>query len=109
MNATKTIQFRADVLEGNILRFPKTFNLQCGKIQILGMQTFKDLDDNLCTISMKCLSIMYSGQLMGNREYTVESFISYRNTNCSNCCIEEECGLTINGCLITIGGCLLEV
>ena len=102
MSSTKTIPFRADVIEGNILRFPKYFNLQCNKIQILGMQNFKDLDDNLCTISMKCLAIMYGGQLLGNRDYTVNSFINYRDLECSSCGVLTygNCDLSYNGIII---------
>ena len=107
-NKTAIVTFRADVLGGDILVIPKTFYLNCDGIQILGMQNFKDFDANQCIIEMKCLAIMYGGVLMGNRDFTVDSFISYRNTQCA-CCSDNDCNVLVGDCEVMIGNCSLTI
>lgn len=109
MSIGRRISFRADVLNGKILEKPKTFEIDCDRIQLLGMNTFKDYDKNECIITMKGFTILFDGMFMANRDFTKDTFIAYRNSECMPCGIKAvECGITLNNCLLTLNGCILN-
>jgi len=98
-----TFQFTADVVNGKILEFPKTFYLQCSCVKPLGTDIIRQYSKTQCIIAKKVFLIYCSGEVLGSSQFTgVAQFVQYVNNSCNP---PVPCGVTINGCSAMIAGC----
>lgn len=96
-------KFTADTIDGKIQEFPQQFQLHCGKIKPIGLQTVRDYNGNECIQAMNVFLIYYEGQLFGNKCYT--SFAGFMQE------LKAVCygfgNLQVNGCNFQVNGCNL--
>jgi len=101
------VQIIAKTVNGQILEFPQTFQLNCSILKPLGKQVVRQYNGNECIVAVKVFMVQAGNQLLGTNQFeTTFDFINYVNVNCAPA-YSNTCYITLNGCNLTLNGCLV--
>lgn len=100
------VQIIAKTVNGQILEYPQTFQLNCNILKPLGNQVVRQYNGNECIVAVKVFLIQAGNQLLGTTQFTnINDYLNYVNFNCSPAA--NTCYITINGCNLTLNGCFV--
>lgn len=98
------VQIIAKTVNGQILEFTQTFQLNCSMLKPLGLQVVRQYNGNECIVAVKVFMVQAGNQLLGTNQFnTIFDFINYVNFNCAP--VSNNCYITLNGCNLTLNGC----
>ena len=100
------VRIIAKTVNGNILEFPQTFELNCSILKPLGTGVVRQYDGKEYIVAVKVFYIQAGNQLLGTQQFhTMNDYINYVN---ANCIAKETCYLSLNGCFLNLNGCLVK-
>lgn len=99
------VQIIAKTVNGQILEFPQTFQLNCSILKPLGLQVVRQYNGNECIVAVRVFLIQAGNQLLGSNQFcNMNDYLNYINANCT---ASDKCYLAVNGCFLTLNGCLI--
>ena len=100
------VKIIAKTVNGNILQFPQTFELNCSILVPIGNQVVRQYDGKECIHAVKVFLIQAGNNLLGTLQFKgMNDYLTYINANCTE---NGVCFLSLNGCFLTLNGCLIK-
>ncbi len=106
---SKSLQFTADTIDGQIQETPQVFYFPCDKVIPLGTSVVKSFDESMNIVAKRVFVVQYGSRSFGSCQFqSFSDFDTYLGSQCQ-CCPCTECFVLINGCFIEINGCVAQI
>lgn len=103
---SKSLQFIADTIDGEIQPVQGVFNFPCDKVTPIGVNIVRSFDDDLGIIAKRVFVIEYNNHSFGSTQFkSLNDFNQYYGISCK--CCPSHCIVLVNGCNLTLNGCNL--
>lgn len=101
---SKSLQFTADTIDGQIQEFPKLFYFPCDQVIPLGVSVVKSFDQELNIVAKRVFLLQYQTQSFGSSQFeSLSDFNQYISAYCQ--CCPAKCIVLVNGCNLQLNGC----